>query len=58
MGLLDEIVARKHVDVASRRRAVPRGALATRAATLAPPRSLAAALTPRAAGEVRVLAEL
>jgi indole-3-glycerol phosphate synthase len=58
MGLLDEIVARKHVDVASRRSAVPRGALATRAATLAPPRSLAAALTPRAAGEVRVLAEL
>jgi indole-3-glycerol phosphate synthase len=58
MGLLDEIVARKRVDVAARRGAVPRGVLAARAATLAPPRSLAAALTPRAAGEVRVLAEL
>ena len=32
--------------------------LAARAATLAPPRSLAAALTPRVAGEVRILAEL
>jgi indole-3-glycerol phosphate synthase len=58
MGLLDEIVARKHVDVAARRAAVPRAALAARAATLPAPRSLAAALTPRAAGEVRVLAEL
>ena len=58
MGLLDDIVARKRVDVAARREAVPRGALATRAAALAPPRSLAAALTPRAAGEVRILAEL
>ena len=58
MGLLDEIVARKRVDVAARRTALPRGALAARAATLAPPRSLAAALTPRAAGEVRILAEL
>jgi indole-3-glycerol phosphate synthase len=58
MGLLDEIVARKRVDVAARRAAVPRGALAAQAAGLAPPRSLAAALTPRAAGEVRILAEL
>jgi indole-3-glycerol phosphate synthase len=58
MGLLDEIVARKRVDVAARRTAVPRGALAARAAALAPPRSLAAALTPRAPGGVRVLAEL
>jgi indole-3-glycerol phosphate synthase len=58
MGLLEEIVARKRVDVAARREAVPRGVLATRAAALAPPRSLAAALTPRAAGEVQILAEL
>jgi hypothetical protein len=50
MGLLDEIVARKHVDVAGRRSGIPRAALAERAAPLAPPRSLAAALTPRAAG--------
>jgi indole-3-glycerol phosphate synthase len=58
MGLLDEIVARKRVDVAVRRAAVPRDALAPRAATLPPPRSLAAALTPRGRGEVRILAEL
>jgi indole-3-glycerol phosphate synthase len=58
MGLLDEIVARKRVDVAARRVAVPRGTLAAQAAALAPPRGLAAALTPRAAGEVRILAEL
>ena len=58
MGLLDEIVARKRVDVAARRDAVPRPALDARAAALAPPRSLAAALTPRAAGAVRILAEL
>jgi indole-3-glycerol phosphate synthase len=58
MGLLDEIVARKRVDVAVRRAAASRGALAARAATLPPPRSLAEALTPRAAGEVRILAEL
>jgi indole-3-glycerol phosphate synthase len=58
MGLLDEIVARKCVDVTARRAALPRGALEVCAATLPPPRSLAAALTPRVAGEVRVLAEL
>jgi indole-3-glycerol phosphate synthase len=58
VGLLDEIVARKGGDVAARRRAVPRAALEARGATLPAPRSLAAALTPRAAGEVRVLAEL
>jgi indole-3-glycerol phosphate synthase len=58
MGLLDEIVARKRVDVAARQAAVPRSRLAAQGAALAPPRSLAAALTPRAAGEVRILAEL
>jgi indole-3-glycerol phosphate synthase len=58
MGLLEEIVARKRVDVAARRTAAPRATLAARAAQLAPPRSLAAALTPRVAGEVRILAEL
>jgi indole-3-glycerol phosphate synthase len=58
MGLLEEIVARKRVDVAARRAAVARGGLGTRAATLPPPRSLAAALTPRASGEIRLLAEL
>jgi indole-3-glycerol phosphate synthase len=58
MGLLDEIVARKRVDVAARQQAVPRGALAVRVATLPAPRSLAAALTPRAAGAVQILAEL
>ena len=58
MGLLDDIVARKRIDVAARREAVSRGALTTRAAALAPPRSLAAALTPRAAGAERIRAEL
>jgi indole-3-glycerol phosphate synthase len=58
MGLLEEIVARKRVDITARRSAVPRGALAAEVATLEPARSLAAALTPRAAGEVRILAEL
>ena len=58
MGLLDDIVARKRVDVAARRGALARGALEVRASTLPTPRSLAAALTPRALGEVRVLAEL
>jgi indole-3-glycerol phosphate synthase len=58
MGLLEEIVARKRVDIAARRDAVPRGVLAARAAALAPPRSLAAALTPRVVGQVRILAEL
>jgi indole-3-glycerol phosphate synthase len=58
MALLEEIVARKRVAVAARRAAAPPGALAARAATLAAPRGLAAALTPRAAGEVRILAEL
>ena len=58
MGLLDDIVTRKRIDVASRRAAAPRAALATQAATLPPPRSLAAALTPRAAGGIRILAEL
>jgi indole-3-glycerol phosphate synthase len=58
MGLLEEIVAKKRLDVAARRAGVRRDALAGRAAALPPPRSLAAALTPRAAGEVRVLAEL
>ena len=58
MGLLEEIVARKRVDVAARRSAVRRGALEARAAELAPPRSLAVALTPPAGGEVRILAEL
>jgi indole-3-glycerol phosphate synthase len=58
MGLLDEIVARKRVDVAARRAAVRRGTLEERAAALAPPRSLAAALTPRAPGGVEILAEL
>jgi indole-3-glycerol phosphate synthase len=58
MGILEEIVARKRVDVAARQAAVPRPRLAALAAALAPPRSLAAALTPRTAGEVRILAEL
>jgi indole-3-glycerol phosphate synthase len=58
VGLLDEIVARKRVDLAARRAAVPRRVLEARAAALAAPRSLAAALTPRGAGAVRVLAEL
>jgi indole-3-glycerol phosphate synthase len=58
MGLLEEIVARKRVDVAARRAALRQGALAARAATLAPPRSLAAALSPPGPDEVRILAEL
>jgi indole-3-glycerol phosphate synthase len=58
MGLLDEIVARKGPDVAARRRAVPRAALEARVASRPMPRSLAAALTPGPAAEVRVLAEL
>ena len=58
MGLLDDIVARKAVDVAARRQAVPRAALDARAATLPAPRSLAAALTPRPPETIRILAEL
>ena len=58
MGLVDEIVARKRVDVAARRAALPRTELEAHAATLPTSRSLAAALTPRTVGEVRVLAEL
>ncbi|PYM58561.1 MAG: indole-3-glycerol phosphate synthase TrpC [Candidatus Rokuibacteriota bacterium] len=58
MGLLDEIVARKRVVVAERRTAVPRSSLEARAASLPPPRSLAAALTPRTPGVPRLLAEL
>jgi indole-3-glycerol phosphate synthase len=58
MGLLDEIVARKRVDVAARRAAVSRRALGARATELEPARGLAAALTPLGAGEVRILAEL
>ncbi len=57
MGLLEEIVARKRAHVAARRAVVPRPALEA-AAAQPPPRSLAAALTPRAADEVRILAEL
>src|SRR5262245_58825543 len=58
MGLLEDIVARKRVAVASRRAAVPRGDLAACAATLPAPRSLPTALTPRPGGDIRILAEL
>jgi indole-3-glycerol phosphate synthase len=58
MGLLEEIVAQKRTAVAGRRGAVPRRVLEARAATLPPPRSLAAALTPRAGEPPRLLAEL
>lgn len=58
MGLLEEIVARKHADVAARRGAAPRRVLEARVSTLPPPRGLAAALTPDTPGEVRLLAEL
>jgi len=58
MGLLDEIVARKRVAVAERRRALPRSRLEVRAAALPPPRSLAGALTPRQPRQPRLLAEL
>ncbi len=58
MGLLDEIVGATHVALTARRAAVPRSALEARVAPLPPPRDLAAALTPRAPGRVRLLAEL
>jgi indole-3-glycerol phosphate synthase len=58
MGLLDDIVARKRVAVAERKAARPLATLEARAALLPPPRDLAAALTPRAPGQVRLLAEL
>ena len=60
MGLLDEINSWPG-SVWTSPPAGPRSLAArwrSRAATLPPPRSLAAALTPRVAGEVRVLAEL
>jgi indole-3-glycerol phosphate synthase len=61
MGLLDEIVARTHADVAARRTAGARAALAAAAAALPPPRGLAAALRPAGPGPavgIRLLAEL
>jgi indole-3-glycerol phosphate synthase len=58
MGLLDEIVASTRAAVAQRRDAVRPSALEARAATLPPARDLAAALTPREPGAVRLLAEL
>jgi indole-3-glycerol phosphate synthase len=58
MGLLDEIVARKHVAVAARRASVPLRLLEHRVARRSPPRDLAAALTPSAPGTIRLLAEL
>jgi indole-3-glycerol phosphate synthase len=58
MGLLDEIVASTRDAVAERRRATPLSTLEARAATLPPARDLAAALTPRDPGAVRLLAEL
>jgi indole-3-glycerol phosphate synthase len=57
-GILERIVAAKRTAVAARQAAVPRPALEARVAGLRPPRDLAAALTPRAAGQVRLLAEL
>jgi len=58
MTLLEEIVTRKRAAVAERQAATPLAALEARAAALPPPRDLAAALTPRAPGRVRLLAEL
>lgn len=58
MGLLDEIVGAKHVALAARRASAPRRALEARATALPAPRDLAAALTPREPGRVRLLAEL
>jgi indole-3-glycerol phosphate synthase len=58
MSLLDEIVAAKRQAVTGRRAATPLAELERRAAALPPPRDLAAALTPRAPGRVRLLAEL
>jgi indole-3-glycerol phosphate synthase len=57
-GVLERIVADKAAAVAARQAAVPRRALEARVAARPPVRSLAGALTPRAAGEVRLLAEL
>jgi indole-3-glycerol phosphate synthase len=58
MGLLDEIVASTRAAVAERRRAAPVSVLEARAAALPPARDLAATLTPREPGTVRLLAEL
>ena len=57
-GVLERIVADKRVAVAARAAAVPRRELEARLAARAPIRSFADALTPRRAGEVRLLAEL
>jgi indole-3-glycerol phosphate synthase len=56
--ILEEIVAAKRVALAERKAATPPAALEARVAALPPPRDLAAGLTPRAPGQVRLLAEL
>jgi indole-3-glycerol phosphate synthase len=58
MGVLDEIVAHKRVEVAERRRARPLGALQDVSRAAAPPRDLAAALRPAAGERVRLIAEV
>ncbi|HEV8308752.1 MAG TPA: indole-3-glycerol phosphate synthase TrpC [Methylomirabilota bacterium] len=57
-GILAKIVAAKRVAVAARQAGAPRPVLEARAASLAPARDVAAALTPRPPGRVRLLAEL
>ncbi len=57
MSVLDEIMARKVLEVAERRRAVPDAELEARAREAAPPRDLFAALSPRG-GPMRVIAEV
>jgi indole-3-glycerol phosphate synthase len=58
MALLEDIVAAKRRAVAARRDTTPLAALEAGVARVAPPRDLAAALTPRSPGRVRLLAEL
>lgn len=57
MSVLEEIMARKALEVAERRRALPDAELEARAREAAPPRDLARALSPRG-GPMRVIAEV
>ena len=58
MGVLDEILAHKHEEVAARRAARPQAVLEAACRGLGPARELAEALTPGAGRRVRLIAEV